>query len=102
MDLGKAIKQIRHQKSIKQNILAEKSGITQTYLSQIENNIKEPNISTLKEICDNLQVPLPVLFFLSIDSNDISPEKRSAFKHLAPSINSMVTEFFGESIIMND
>jgi transcriptional regulator with XRE-family HTH domain len=98
MNLGKAIKLLRHQKEIKQNFLAEKSGISQTYLSQIENNVKEPNISTLKVICENLKVPLPVLFFLAIDSDDISPEKRSAFKHLAPSINSMVTEFFGESI----
>jgi len=100
MNLGNAIKHLRQQKEIKQNSLAEKSGITQTYLSQIENNVKEPNISTLKVICQNLNVPLPVLFFLAIDSNDIAPEKRSAFKHLAPSINSMVTEFFGESISM--
>ncbi len=100
MDLGNAVKQIRQQKRIKQNWLAEKSGITQTYLSQIENNVKEPNISTLKIICENLNVPIPVLFFLAIDINDIAPEKRDAFKHLAPSINSMVTEFFGESISM--
>jgi transcriptional regulator with XRE-family HTH domain len=99
MDLGNAIKNIRQQKGIKQNSLAEKSGISQTYLSQIENNAKEPNISTLKNICEHLKVPLPVLFFLAIDSNDISPEKRNAFKHLAPSINSMITEFFGEKII---
>ena len=98
MDLGNAIKHLRQQKGIKQNSLAEKSGITQTYLSPIENNVKEPNITTLKIICENLNVPLPVLFFLAIDSNDIVPEKRNAFKHLAPSINSMVTEFFGESI----
>lgn len=100
MDLGNAIKHLRQQKGIKQNSLAEKSGISQTYLSQIENNVKEPNISTLKVICENLNVPLPVLFFLAIDNNDIAPEKRNAFKHLAPSINSMVTEFFGESISM--
>lgn len=98
MDLGNAIKHLRQQKGIKQNLLAEKSGITQTYLSQIENNLKEPNISTLKVISKNLNVPLPVLFFLAIDSDDIEPEKRNAFKHLAPSINSMVSEFFGESI----
>lgn len=99
MDLGKAIKLIRNQKSIRQNSLAEMSGISQTYLSQIENNIKEPNISTLKVICDKLNVPLPVLFFLAIDTNDIAPEKRVAFKHLSPSINSMILEFFGEKIL---
>jgi transcriptional regulator with XRE-family HTH domain len=100
MNLGSTIKNLRLQKGLKQISLAELSGITQTYLSQIENNIKEPNISTLKVISANLKVPLPVLFFLAIDINDIAPEKRSAFKHLAPSINSMVTEFFKESISM--
>lgn len=99
MNLGHAIKHFRQQKGIKQNFLADKSGISQTYLSQIENNVKEPNISTLKAICENLKVPLPVLFFLSMDINDVSPEKRNSFQHLAPSINSMVSEFFGETKI---
>lgn len=94
MNLGIAIKSYRQEKGIKQNTLAEKSGISQTYLSQIENNVKEPNISTLKVICDNLQIPLPVLFFLSLDVDDVKPEKRNAYNHLAPSIKSMITTFF--------
>ncbi|MBA2613827.1 MAG: helix-turn-helix transcriptional regulator [Bacteroidetes bacterium] len=94
MNLGITIKNFRQQKGIKQNVLAEKSGITQTYLSQIENNIKEPNISTLRIICTYLEIPLPVLFFLSFDENDVKPEKRSAFKHIEPSIKSMISEFF--------
>lgn len=97
MDLGKTLKQIRNQKNIKQYLLAKQSGITQTYLSQIENNIKEPNISTLKNICKNLEMPLPVLFFMSIDKKDITPEKRDAFNILIPSINAMIGEFFGDT-----
>lgn len=98
MNIGKAIAQIRKQKGVKQNTLAKKSGITQTYLSQIENNLKEPNISTLKKICHQLSIPLPILFFVSMDDNDILPEKREAFKVLFPSINSMITEFFGNEL----
>lgn len=94
MDLGSAIKNIRQQKGIKQNSLAEMSDITQTYLSQIENNVKEPNLSTLRVISEKLGMPLPILFFMSLDINDIKPEKRSAFNHLAPSIKSMIAEFF--------
>ena len=94
MDLGTTIKNFRQQKGIKQNVLAEKCDITQTYLSQIENNVKEPNLSTLKTICKFLGIPLPVLFFLSLDEKDIKPEKRAAFKHLEPSIKSMISEFF--------
>jgi transcriptional regulator with XRE-family HTH domain len=102
MNLGNAIKKLRLQKGIKQNALAALSGITQTYLSQIENNVKEPNLSTLKTICETLKTPLPIVFFLSIDDSDISPEKRTAFKHLSPSINSMLSEFFNETASLND
>lgn len=97
MNLGNTIRQIRLQKEMNQNELAQSCGITQTYLSKIENNKMEPNLSTLKIICKKLNTPLPVLFFLSIDHNDIAPEKRNAFELLVPSIHSIITEFFGES-----
>lgn len=102
MDLGNTIKLLRNQKGIKQNLFAEKCAITPAYLSQIENNLKEPNISTLKIISKNLGVPLPILFFLSMDNDDIKPEKRKAFQILAPSIKSMVNEFFTNASIAND
>jgi transcriptional regulator with XRE-family HTH domain len=94
MDLGKAIKDIRIQKGIKQNVFAKKCRITQTYLSQIESNAKEPHISVLKKIADNLDVPLPILFFLSLSKEDIKPEKRKAYDMLAPSVKSLINEFF--------
>jgi len=94
MDLGSTIKNLRQQQGMKQNSLAESCDITQAYLSQIENNAKEPNISTLRVIAKKLSVPLPVLFFLSLDDKDIKPEKRAAYNHLAPSIKSMIAEFF--------
>ncbi|MBP9134678.1 MAG: helix-turn-helix transcriptional regulator [Saprospiraceae bacterium] len=101
MDLGKSIKDTRKKLGIKQNYLAEITGLSQTYLSQIENNVKEPNLSTLKLICEHINIPLPVLFFISIDTQDIKPEKQIAFNHLKPSINSMILEFF-DNKIMND
>lgn len=94
MDLGSSIKNLRQQKGYKQNLFAKRCDISQTYLSQIENNAKEPNISILRTIADNLGVPLPVLFFLSLNIEDINPEKRVAYNHLAPSLKSMITEFF--------
>lgn len=94
MNLGNTIKSLRQQQGIRQNSLAESCDISQTYLSQIENNAKEPNISTLKIIAKKLSVPLPVLFFLSLDEKDIKPEKRNAYNHLAPSLQSMIAEFF--------
>jgi transcriptional regulator with XRE-family HTH domain len=94
MDLGLAIKSIRKQKGLKQNQFAEICEITPSYLSQIENNNKEPNLSILKIISNNLGTPLPILFFLSLDNDDINPEKKEAFKMIAPSIKSLVNQFF--------
>jgi transcriptional regulator with XRE-family HTH domain len=94
MDLGQTIKFIRKQKGLKQNQFAALCDITQAYLSQIENNLKEPNLSTLKVISNNLETPLPILFFLSLDNKDVKPEKVEAFKMIAPSVKSLVNQFF--------
>ncbi len=94
MDLGQTIKSIRKQKGLKQNQFAELCEITQAYLSQIENNLKEPNLSTLKVISDKLETPLPILFFLSLDNKDVKPEKAKAFEMIAPSVKSLVNQFF--------
>ncbi len=99
MNLGITIKSIRKQKGYKQNIFANKCNITQAYLSQIENNIKDPNLSTLKVISNNLEIPLPVLFFLSIDNEDIPDKKKEAYTLIAPSIKSLINEFFIHTII---
>ncbi len=94
MNLGYQIKNIRKQKGLTQAEFALSIGITQTYLSQIEGNLKEPNLSTLKSISVGLDVPLPILFFLSMTEEDVKPNKRNAFKIISPSVNSLVNEFF--------
>lgn len=94
MDLGTIIKNTRKQRRQTQNEFAESCGISQTYLSQIENNAKEPNLSTLKEISKNLEIPLPILFFLSLNEEDIPEEKRKAFEIVNPSVKSLISEFF--------
>ena len=94
MNLGKTIKTARKQKGLTQSQFAEACDITQAYLSQIENNNKEPNLSTLKNISTHLEVPLPVLFFLALDEEDVQPEKAEAFKLIAPSVRSLLNQFF--------
>jgi len=94
MNLGNSIKNIRKQKGLTQNEFATLCGITQTYLSQIEGNLKEPNLSTLKAISVKLQMPLPILFFLSMTEDDVQLEKRKAFEIISPSVKSLVNEFF--------
>ena len=94
MNLGNAIKSRRVSKGINQLELANRCNITQSYLSQIENNLKEPNLSTLKKIAEVLEVPLPLLFFLSLDENDVAEEKRRDFIIINNSIKSLVSSYF--------
>ena len=50
--LGFLIQQARLQKGMTQEQLAEKVGTTKSYISKIENNIKEARISTLQKIVE--------------------------------------------------
>jgi transcriptional regulator with XRE-family HTH domain len=94
MDLGSTIKNLRKQRKQTQHEFAGRCGITQTYLSQIENNLKEPNISILDDISKELKLPLPVLFFLSMTESDVPEQKRQDFMKLAPALKSFVDGLF--------
>lgn len=94
MDIGKAIKQARQQRGLKQNAFAEMCQITPSYLSQIEKNQKDINLSKLKAIAEALEMPLQILFFLSMTDEDIQPNKREAYKIIEPSIKALINQFF--------
>ncbi|MEI6050184.1 MAG: helix-turn-helix transcriptional regulator [Bacteroidota bacterium] len=50
--IGVLLQEARLQKGFTQEELAVKSGTTKSYISKIENNIKEVRISTLKKIVE--------------------------------------------------
>ena len=97
MDIGKVIREARKSRGLKQQSFAAMCGITQTYLSQIENNIKEPTLSLLKRVAENRHLPLPILYFLSLEKEDIEERKQDAYELLMPSIKSLVNQFFSDN-----
>lgn len=94
MNLGEAIRNQRKNLKIKQSDLAKECQITPSYLSMIEKNKKEPNLSTLKKLSENLNLPLPVLFFKSLDSSDIPEEKREAYKLVSETFGNLINNIF--------
>ncbi len=50
--IGALIHDARIERGLTQNELAEKCGTTKSYISKIENNIKEVRISTLQKIVE--------------------------------------------------
>ena len=94
MHIGNAIKDLRQQRGFKQNEFAEKSGLSQSYLSLIEKGVKEPTLSILKQIANVLEIPMPVLVFFALDKNDISESKRDDYAMLEPSIKGLISDVF--------
>ena len=60
--LGKNIKFLRSQRKISQAVLAEKTGISITFLSTIERGLKYPKPAVLAKIAENLHVEVFELF----------------------------------------
>lgn len=94
MTIGEIIHALRKKAGYSQVTLAERCAISQTYLSQIEKDKRDPHLSTLRVICKNLNIPLPLLFFFTIDANDVPSKKRQAFDTLYPSIKQLLTTVF--------
>ncbi len=96
MLVGSALKEVRKSKNMKQKHLAEACHMSQTYLSQIENNKVNPNVSVLEKLSKQLDTPLPVLMFLSLDEDDIADEKRELFRNISPAVKNFIREIFLE------
>ena len=50
MELGKKIRQMRNQKNLTQEELADRCELTKGYISQLENDLNSPSIATLTDI----------------------------------------------------
>lgn len=94
MNIGNTIKEIRKRKGFSQQELAKKSEVSQTYLSQIENGERNPTLEVLQKISVALDIPFPVLSFLTLEHTDISEDKIEAYKRIEPVVSSLIKEFF--------
>lgn len=63
VNIGKGIKFIRVASGLRQGRVAELLGITQNYLSLLENNKAEPSLTLLKKISDIFCVPVAFLLW---------------------------------------
>lgn len=54
--VGKRIQYARKSKNLTQEYLAEKTGVTSNYISNIERSSSKPSVDTLVDICNVLEV----------------------------------------------
>lgn len=75
--------------------MASRARCSVSYLSMLENNKRDPTLSTLTSIAHALQIPVGLLFVLASEQEDLGPideritEKlmRTALSSLTKSIN---------------
>ena len=72
MNVGQAIKMCRTRRGVSQTDLAHRVDCSVSYLSMLENNKRDPTLSTLTKIAHGLNIPLGILFFLAADREELS------------------------------
>lgn len=62
MDIGARIKQLREMKGYSINKLANKAGVSQSYLRDIELGSKNPTVAFISLLCEQLEISLKDFF----------------------------------------
>lgn len=93
MNVSKALQRIRFERGLKQQDVAKKAKISQTYLSQLETGgKKEPSQAVIKKLCKIYDVPPIVVAWYAMEDSDIQPKKKSYFVKLKPTIDALISE----------
>lgn len=61
-NIPQEIKELREYLGLNQSQLAKLSGLTPAAISQIENGLREPSLSSIEKICDALEIKPAYLF----------------------------------------
>lgn len=62
MNLGSLLRRRRKDKRLTLKEVAEKAGLSEGFLSQVENNVKAPSVPNLVKVCDALDAEMGPLF----------------------------------------
>lgn len=89
MDVGSRIKYFRNKRNLSVNKLANLSGVSQSYLRDIELGNKQPTVEYLEYICFGLGISLKDFF----DTDKKPTEIEIAIERLTPEQKKKLTEF---------
>jgi len=90
MELGANIRELREEKGIEQEEFADRIDVTQPYLSQIENSHREPSVSLLHRISEELDISLAGLLLLSMGEEDVQADRHEAFEEIRPHLKELL------------
>lgn len=70
-DVGVTLRRLREERHITLKELAARSGLTQSFLSQVERNLTSPSVASLRKVAQAFGIPLAALF-----QGPVTPEDR--------------------------
>lgn len=92
MNVGQAIKMCRSRRGLSQAELARRAECSISYLSLLENNQRDPSLSTVGKLAMALNVPMGILFFLAAEKNDLVGIDRELSGQLARTALDLLSE----------
>ncbi len=92
MNIGNSLKEIRKGRQLTQKELADKVGLSHSYISEIENSARRPSFDVIKQIADGLEIPFYYLLIKSLEKEDLNDVSKKEFLN-------QVNEILDESII---
>lgn len=71
MKIGKALKLCRSARDLSLEVVAERAGISTSYLSRLENDKREPSLALIGKVAEALNIPVPVVVFLAAEPGEL-------------------------------
>jgi transcriptional regulator with XRE-family HTH domain len=92
MNYGKAIKIARNTRGLTQKDLADRVGITSSYISRMEAGERKPTTETLETISGALGIPMYLMVLMSSEKKDITGLPENMISRLGNSLLQVVLE----------
>ena len=90
MKIGSVIKKCRKLRNMTQLQVSALADVSESYLSLIEKDKRQPTLSNLESIADAFQIPVSVLVFLAAKQESISEITDTQIESLTKTIYSMI------------
>lgn len=82
--IGQAIRFVRISQGLGQEELAQKAGISGSFISQLESGVRDPSWDVLMKLCESLRVPLTLLaMILESENSFVRPIVSLAYNELS-------------------
>jgi len=93
MDIGQAIKTLRTKRRVTQKDLAERSGVSQGFLSLIEKGEREPDFELIEKIAGALKIPPQLVLLLACGRHSRGRRYARPLKRIASALDELLRTY---------